>query len=130
MNAELDRLHAVVLGIGINVNHREMPQELKSIATSLRIEGGKTYSRAQILAGLLRELERCYRLLLDEGSAAIVEAWSAASTFACGKKIRVTSGSGAFSATTEGLDPSGALRVRREDGRQESLVAGEIAEVK
>jgi BirA family biotin operon repressor/biotin-[acetyl-CoA-carboxylase] ligase len=130
MNAELDRLHAVVLGIGINVNHREMPQELKSIATSLRIEGGKTYSRAQILAGLLRELERHYRLLLDEGDAAIVEAWSAASTFARGKKIRVTSGSGAFSATTEGLEPSGALRVRREDGRQESLVAGEIAEVK
>jgi BirA family biotin operon repressor/biotin-[acetyl-CoA-carboxylase] ligase len=42
MSAELDRLHAVVLGIGINVNHREIPDELKPIATSLRIETGKT----------------------------------------------------------------------------------------
>ena len=38
MNAELGRLHAVVLGIGINVNHSQMPAELKRIATSLRIE--------------------------------------------------------------------------------------------
>ena len=130
MSAELDRLHAVVLGIGINVNHREMPPALKGIATSLRIEGGKPYSRAQILVSLLKELERHYRLLLDKGSAAIVEAWSAASTFARDKQIRVTAGSGEFPATTEGLEPNGALRVRRADGRQESLVAGEIIEVK
>jgi BirA family biotin operon repressor/biotin-[acetyl-CoA-carboxylase] ligase len=130
MSAELDRLHAVVLGIGINVNHREMPPALKGLATSLRIEAGKPYSRAQILVSLLKELERHYRLLLDQGSPAIVEAWSAASTFARGKQIRVTAGSGEFSATTEGLEPSGALRVRRADGRQESLVAGEIIEVK
>ena len=58
MNAELDRLHAVVLGIGINVNHAAMPAELKSIATSLRIEAGKTCSRAQMLVALLQELER------------------------------------------------------------------------
>jgi BirA family transcriptional regulator, biotin operon repressor / biotin---[acetyl-CoA-carboxylase] ligase len=130
MSAELDRLHAVVLGIGINVNHREMPPALKGVATSLRIEGGKPYSRAQVLVSLLKELERHYRLLLDKGSAAIVEAWSAASSFARGKQIRVTAGSGEFPATTEGLEPSGALRVRRADGRQESLVAGEIIEVK
>src|SRR5207249_1577616 len=63
MNAELDRLHSVVLGIGINVNHREMPPELRGIATSLRIETGKVYARAQVLVSLLKELERHYRLL-------------------------------------------------------------------
>jgi len=130
MNAELDRLHAVVLGIGINVNHREMPAELKGTATSLRIEGRKTYSRAQILASLLKELERYYRLLLDRGSAAIVDAWSAASSFTRGRQVRVTAGTGEFLATTDGLEPTGALRVRRADGRQESLVAGEVVEVK
>ena len=130
MSAELDRLHAVVLGIGLNVNHREMPPALKEIATSLRMEGRKSYSRAQILVAMLKELERKYRLLLDEGSAAITRAWTAASTYAKGKRIRVHSGVGEFLATTLGLEPSGALRVRREDGREESLVAGEIVEVK
>jgi BirA family biotin operon repressor/biotin-[acetyl-CoA-carboxylase] ligase len=130
MSAELDRLHAVVLGIGLNVNHREMPPELKEIATSLRMEGRKSYSRAQILVAMLKELERKYRLLLDEGSDAIVRAWTAASTYAKGKRIRVRSEAGEYLATTVGLEPSGALRIRREDGREESLVAGEIVEVK
>jgi len=130
MSAELDRLHAVVLGIGLNVNHREMPSELREIATSLRMEGRKPYSRAQILVALLRELERKYRLLLDEGSVAIARAWAAASTYAQGKRIRVVSGAGEFLATTAGLEPSGELRVRCDDGREELLVSGEIVEVK
>ncbi|MCJ7502815.1 MAG: biotin--[acetyl-CoA-carboxylase] ligase [Acidobacteriia bacterium] len=130
MSAELDRLHAVVLGIGLNVNHREMPANLKQIATSLRMEGRKIYSRAQILAALLKELEKKYRLLLDAGSAAIAQAWAAASSYAEGKRIRVLSGSDEFAATTAGLEPNGALRIRREDGREESLVSGEITEVK
>jgi len=130
MSAEVDRLHAVVLGIGINVNHREMPSELKTIATSLRIEAGKPISRAQILVALFKELERKYHLLLDEGSSAIARRWAAASSFAQGKRIRVHSGAGEFVATTVGLEPSGALRVRREDGREELLVSGEVVEVK
>jgi BirA family biotin operon repressor/biotin-[acetyl-CoA-carboxylase] ligase len=130
MNAELDRLHAVILGIGINVNHHELPPELREFATSLRIEAGRTYSRAQILVALLKELERKYHLLLDEGGGAITRRWAAASTYAEGKHLRVRSSSGEFVATTVGLEPSGALRVRCEDGREEVLVAGEIVEVK
>ena len=67
MNAELGRLHAVVLGIGINVNHSEMPAELKQIATSLRIESQRPWSRVQICVALLKELERHYHLLLEKG---------------------------------------------------------------
>jgi BirA family biotin operon repressor/biotin-[acetyl-CoA-carboxylase] ligase len=130
MNAELGRLHAVVLGIGINVNHGEMPAELKPLATSLRLESGRTWSRVQVLSSLLRELENHYLLLLKEGNPAIAERWAAASSFACGKRLRVVTREGEALATTTGLDPTGALRVRYDDGREESLVAGEVIEVK
>jgi BirA family transcriptional regulator, biotin operon repressor / biotin---[acetyl-CoA-carboxylase] ligase len=130
MSAEVDRLHAVVIGIGINVNHSEIPQELNGIATSLRLEGGKPYSRAHILIALLKELERHYRLLLERGGAAIAERWAAASSYARGKRIRVRTGSGEYEATTAALEPSGALRVRRDDSREELLVSGEVLEVK
>jgi BirA family biotin operon repressor/biotin-[acetyl-CoA-carboxylase] ligase len=130
MNAELDRLHAVVLGLGINVNHTEMPAELKTIATSLRMETRKSWSRVQILIALLRELEKHYHLLLAEGNEGITRRWAAASSYAQNKRIRVILSSGDFLATTAGLEPSGALRIHREDGREESLVAGEIVEVK
>jgi BirA family transcriptional regulator, biotin operon repressor / biotin---[acetyl-CoA-carboxylase] ligase len=130
MNADIDRLHAVVIGIGINVNHHAIPDELRSIASSLRLEGGKAYSRAQILVALLREIELHYQLLLREGNQAIVERWMAVSSYARGKRIRVLTGNGEFQAVTAGLEPSGALRVRREDGREEPLVAGEIVELR
>jgi BirA family biotin operon repressor/biotin-[acetyl-CoA-carboxylase] ligase len=130
MQAELDRLHAVVLGIGINVNHVEMPAELKPIATSLRMETGRIWSRVHLLVALLEELEKHYTLLLEEGSTAITDRWAAVSTYARDKRIRVVSTAGEFLATTAGLEPTGALRVRFSDGREESLMTGEIAEVR
>jgi len=130
MNAELGRLHAIVLGIGINVNHGEMPAELRSAATSLRIESGRAWSRLQIFIALLKELQRCYRLLLEKGSAAIAEQWAATSTYANGKRIRIVTAAAESLATTAGVDPSGALRVRYDDGHEEALVAGEVVEVK
>jgi BirA family biotin operon repressor/biotin-[acetyl-CoA-carboxylase] ligase len=130
MSAELDRLHAVVLGIGMNVNHRLMPAELENLATSLRMEAHRSISRVQVLVALLRELERYYQLLLKNGNRAITERWEAASTFAHGKRVRVVTAAGEMQATTTGLDPSGALKIQYDDGRQESLVAGEVVEVK
>lgn len=130
MHAELDRLHAVVLGIGINVNHTSMPPGLKDLATSLRIETRRSWSRVHLLVDLLKELEKHYRLLRERGSQEISARWAQVSSFAAGKQVRVVSGAGEFRATTVGLEPSGALRVRHEDGREESLVAGEIIEVR
>jgi BirA family biotin operon repressor/biotin-[acetyl-CoA-carboxylase] ligase len=130
MSAELGRLHAVVLGIGINVNHSEMPAELKLTATSLRIESQRAWSRVPIFVALLKELESCYHLLLEKGSAAIAERWTAVSSYANGKRVRIVTAEADSLATTVGLDPRGALRVRYDDGHEEALVAGEIAEVK
>lgn len=130
MSAEVDRLHAVVVGIGINVNHSRIPEELASIATSLRLQGGRVYSRLQVMASLLRQMEQNYEALLKEGNESVTRKWDAVSSYARGKRVRVATGRGDFHATTDGLDLSGALRIHRDDGRDELLVAGEIVEVK
>ena len=70
MHAEPDRVHFVIVGIGINVNHASMPAELAGIATSLRMVTGKTHSRLQLLVRLLRHLETYYNRFLTEGPAA------------------------------------------------------------
>jgi biotin-(acetyl-CoA carboxylase) ligase len=69
-------------------------------------------------------------LLLKNGNRAITERWEAASTFAHGKRVRVSNPAGETQGTTAGIDPSGALKIQYDDGRQESLVAGEVVEVK
>ena len=130
MSAEVDLLHAVVLGIGINVNHTVMPAELEDIATSLRMEAHRGISRIQVLVALLREIDRHYQMLLRSGNKAITERWEAASTFAHGKRVRVITRAGEALATTMGVESSGALKIEYDDGRQESLVAGDVVEVK
>jgi len=130
MSAEVDRLHAVVLGIGLNVNHSQMPPELEETATSLRMEAHRAISRVQVLVALLHELDRYYQLLLASGPRAISERWEGASSFAYGKRVRILIAGGPAQATTCGLEPSGALKVQYDDGRQESLIAGEVTELK
>ncbi|MBW1710863.1 MAG: biotin--[acetyl-CoA-carboxylase] ligase [Deltaproteobacteria bacterium] len=67
--AEMDikdsRVSFVILGIGINVNlaEQDLPPDLRNQAGSLLISTGKTWDRTEILASLLGELERYYRLL-------------------------------------------------------------------
>jgi BirA family biotin operon repressor/biotin-[acetyl-CoA-carboxylase] ligase len=52
----------VVLGIGVNVNQaaEELPAETPKPATALRVETGREWERASLLAAILLELEGRY----------------------------------------------------------------------
>ena len=128
MNAELDRIHFVAVGIGINVNHERIPDDLSAIATSLKIETGRAQSRVELVARLLRHLDSYYNRLLTEGPEAIVARFSECSSFARGKRVRIETPSETYTGTTEGLEPGGLLRVRRDDGRILPVIAGTLSE--
>lgn len=53
---------AVVIGVGVNINEEEydFPDELQNSATSLLIYGGKSLQREPILAGILNKFEALY----------------------------------------------------------------------
>ena len=128
MNAEQDRIHFVAVGIGVNVNHERVPQELSGIATSLKIETGRAQSRVELVARLLRHLDSYYNRFVNEGPEAIVARFSECSSWATGKRVRIEGPSETYTGTTEGLDPSGLLRVRRDDGRVVPVIAGTLSE--
>jgi len=129
MNAEPDRIHYAVVGIGINVNQTKMPAELADIATSLRMETGKTHSRFELLIRLLRHLDRYYNQFLSDGAAPILRRFAEVSSYFEGKHVRITTAAESFTGTTAGLDPSGVLRVTRDDGRGiEPVLSGDVAE--
>ncbi|HYL11064.1 MAG TPA: biotin--[acetyl-CoA-carboxylase] ligase [Candidatus Acidoferrales bacterium] len=128
MHAEPERVQFVVLGIGLNVNHARMPDELAATATSLRMETGKVHSRLELTARLLRQLESYYNRYLTEGARPILEGFAAASSFARGKRVRIANGRETFEGTTAGLAPNGMLRVQREDGRTETVISGDVTE--
>ena len=129
MHAEPDRLHYAVIGIGINVNQSKMPAEIADIATSLRIESGKTHSRLELLVRLLRHLDRYYNLYLTDGYAPILRRFAEVSSYFRGKRVRITTAREMFTGTTAGLESSGVLRVARDDGRgTEAILSGDVAE--
>ena len=128
MHAEPDRVRFVIVGIGVDVNHASMPAALSGIATSLRMITGRTHSRLQILTRLLHNLETYYNRFVAEGPAPILARFTEVSSYARGKRVRITTGGETYTGTTDGLDPHGLLRVRRDDGRCEVVISGDVAE--
>ena len=130
MHAEPGQVRFVIVGIGLNVNQERFATELSSVATSLRVESGRSQSRLELLVRLLREFESDYNRFLSEGPATVIERFAAVSSYTQGKRVRVTNGKESFTGTTAGLAPEGLLQVRRDGGAVVSVVAGEIAEEK
>jgi BirA family biotin operon repressor/biotin-[acetyl-CoA-carboxylase] ligase len=128
MYAEPSQVRFVIVGIGINVNHAAMPAELAGIATSLRLIAGKPVSRLQLLVRLLRHLESYYNRFLADGPEPILARFAEVSTYARGKRVRITTGSESYVGTTDGLEPNGLLRVRRDNGQGAVVISGDVSE--
>lgn len=130
MHAEPGMVRFVVVGIGLNVNQERFPGELAGLATSLRQETGKAQSRMELLVRLLREFESDYNRFLREGIPGVIQRFEVVSSYAHGKKVRVTNGTESYVGTTAGLGPEGLLQVEREDGRVVTVIAGDVAEAR
>jgi BirA family transcriptional regulator, biotin operon repressor / biotin---[acetyl-CoA-carboxylase] ligase len=129
MRSEPDHVHYAVVGIGININQTKMPAELEGMATSLRMESGKVHSRLDFLIRLLRHLDRYYNQFLSEGAPPILRRFAEVSSYHQGKRVRITTATETFTGTTAGLEPSGILRVARDDGRGTvPVISGDVAE--
>ena len=125
MTSETTRVQHAVIGIGINVNHRSLPEELTRTATSLRIESGREWSRLELVGALIRALDREYRGLVRTMTGPvrtpnlrfepIIKRVESRSSYANGKLVHVDE-DGGFSGVTDGLDPRGFLRVRTDKG--------------
>lgn len=117
---------ALVAGVGINVNQAGFPEELASAATSLRIASGREQSREELLVRLLESADKFTGLLAAQGRAAVIEAFSRSSSYAQGKRVVVEQGVERIVGTTDGLDGSGFLWVRRPDGSRTLILAGGV----
>ena len=117
---------AIVAGIGINVNHSELPSELRPMATSLRLASGHVHSRERLLIELIQSIESYCRLLENDGKEPILAMFSRASSFVYGRRVQVDLGDSELHGTTAGLNGSGFLVVRGDDGSDSVIVAGGV----
>jgi len=127
IKSEADRIHFVILGIGINLNidQKMFPKEIQTLATSLKEETGKVVSRKTFVAYLLQELEKWYNIFLEEGKTAILKSWRRWAQIK-GKQVKITSFGETMRGTAIDVDPDGALIIKTEDGERKRVVAGDI----
>ncbi len=125
MSSEAMRVQHAVIGIGINVNQQSFPPDLGGPVTSLRLEAGQEWSRVEIVAALMRSLDREYRALLRAMNGPIrtpalrfepiMKRVESRSSYSHGKLVHVDE-DGGYNGVTDGLDPRGFLRVRTDKG--------------
>jgi BirA family biotin operon repressor/biotin-[acetyl-CoA-carboxylase] ligase len=117
MNAEATRVRHIVIGIGINVNLADFPDNLQQTATSLRAATGRRWSRVDLCAALLKSLDREYQNLISNADAHddILHRFEDDSSMVRGRPVRIEE-NGGFEGVTEGLDRRGFLQVRTSAG--------------
>jgi BirA family transcriptional regulator, biotin operon repressor / biotin---[acetyl-CoA-carboxylase] ligase len=128
--AEVDKaamLRYAVIGVGINLNHTEFPEEIARTATSLKIARGRTVSREALLAALLRQLSEEIESLIPNNGRWLLDRFVAASSWVNGKRVRVEE-SGGYTGVTVGLDERGFLLVNGDDGVRRTVLSGGVRE--
>jgi BirA family biotin operon repressor/biotin-[acetyl-CoA-carboxylase] ligase len=126
IQAEVDLVRTMIVGIGMNVNHDRLPDPIAGRATSLRIASGRIQSRLEIFAEFLEEFESIYRRFEAEGPSSIITQWTEHSSFANGREIEIHDGVRLIKGSTRGLNPLGALRVQTKEGQIEEVYSGEV----
>ena len=126
--AETKNGRACVLGIGINLSERAYPPELRAHAASIEGATGEAPDRERVLAALVKQLARRYARLHAHasGPSEVIRDWSASSSYAEGKRVRVHAAAEVFNGTTRGLEPDGALRVETATGEIKIVRAGDV----
>ncbi|MCT4781778.1 biotin--[acetyl-CoA-carboxylase] ligase [Exiguobacterium himgiriensis] len=125
MQTEGDRIQAVILGFGFNVNGDTIPEELLHRATSLKRETGVIHRRSELLARLLEDLESEYELFLETGFRPIQEHWLQNAAY-LNETISLKTAGKTKTGVMRGISPEGALLLETEAG-VEPIYSAEIA---
>jgi BirA family biotin operon repressor/biotin-[acetyl-CoA-carboxylase] ligase len=112
-----------VAGIGLNVAvDTQAHPEIAAIATSLEKEAGRAVGLGEVAGELLEQLDILYSDL--RAGRSIFEEWRD-SLVTLGHRVRIEHGASPEEGLAEGVTPEGALLVRRADGTQATVLAGD-----
>ena len=128
MDCDMERIHSVTLGIGINVQTEVFSEELKEIATSLFLESGKRFDRAALTGAVLEAFTELYEAFVSAGgSFAPFRKRYCRKCLNIGREVLVL-GAEAYAAEALDITPEGELLVRRKDtGKTEVVFSGEVS---
>ncbi len=127
MSAEMEQIHYIVTGIGINVNQQEFPEEIRSRATSLKLEAGRDFSRSELIAGTMEWFERYFEEFLETEDLSQLREEYQALLANMGMEVLVLDPRGKYEGICRGIQEDGELLVERKDGTLCTVMSGEVS---
>ncbi|MDD5475405.1 MAG: biotin--[acetyl-CoA-carboxylase] ligase [Syntrophales bacterium] len=128
MNAEVDRINWVVLGIGINVNTApsDFPADIKGMSVSLSGGSNHEVSRLKLLQDVLYELEKAMERFQYEGFEPFRLRWKNQSA-TLGRNVMITGGGDPVEGKAVDIDIDGALILEQGYGSRRRIITGDVS---
>ena len=127
MSTELDYIHYVVTGIGINVNNREFPDEIKETAGSLYAKTGVRVQRSSLICSIMSAYERYYQMFVAaEDLSGLAEEYNR-KLVNLGRTVRVLEPGREYAGTALGIDCQGQLLVETPEREVRQVISGEVS---
>ncbi len=116
-----------VIGIGINVNHEkaDFPEEITNIATSLKIIKDEENDRARLCAVLLEKLDKLSEDFPDNKEYYLSEYRKSCAIL--GKMVRIIKGDTERTGTATDIDENFGLVAEFDDGKLETVTDGDVS---
>lgn len=129
LSAEMDIVHAIIVGVGINVNNEK--KTLPYSAGSLKEITGSQITRLSLLQGILHCLEEEYLQFQKQGVVKILDKWRHFS-LTLGRRVRLSTSTKKPQLVGEAMDIDcdGGLLIRQDSGLIERVMAGDIIHCK
>lgn len=127
MSTDVDTIQYVVVGIGINANTAEFPEEISATATSLKLAGGKEINRAALVAEVMLAWEKYYEIFLETLDLSGMREDYNKRLVNTGREVRVLASKGDYIGISRGINDMGELLVEMPDGEVREVMSGEVS---
>lgn len=133
MSSEMNYVNYAVIGIGININDDEIPQEIRQNASSIYLETGRKTNRNELAAKVVEKFGDYYKKFLETKDLSAFTDEYNSMLISMNKEVKVLYGMAETAKPEDeekgiarGIDRDGALLVETEDGIK-SIVSGEVS---
>lgn len=127
MSLDADAIESVVIGVGVNVSQRDFPEELRSVATSLALQGVDAPDRMQLLECILEYFDKNYKIYLQRLDLSELKESYEAYLVNRGKEVCVLEPAGEYEGWALGINESGELLVETKERGIQRIYAGEVS---
>lgn len=117
----------VVVGIGINLNMEEFPEEIQEKATSLKLECGQNVDRDRIAQMLLWFFEQYYETFMETFTLDFLKETYNNVLVNKNREVVIQEKTEKYTGICRGINEKGELLVEKEDGTCTEIFAGEVS---